>query len=87
MLNRYINRLLTVAHQDPLVADAFLSVNAMMAPPQHLLRPRIAYRILRGGQRERGGYEPSIVRQQAPEHHDARSRSELPTPPSLADHG
>ena len=87
MLNRYINRLLTVAHQDPLVADAFLSVNAMMAPPQHLLRPRIAYRILRGGQRERGVYEPSIVRQQAPEHHDARSRSELPTPPSLADHG
>jgi 2-polyprenyl-6-methoxyphenol hydroxylase-like FAD-dependent oxidoreductase len=91
MLNRYINRLLTVAHQDPLVADAFLRVNTMMAPPQHLLRPRIASRILRGEQRGRsGGDEPEspIVRQQAVEDHDAHSRSKVPTPSSsLADHG
>jgi 2-polyprenyl-6-methoxyphenol hydroxylase-like FAD-dependent oxidoreductase len=51
VVNRYVNRLLTVAHRDPLVADAFLRVSAMVAPPQHLLRPRIASRVLRGGGR------------------------------------
>lgn len=89
-LNRYINRLLTVAQQDPLVADAFLRVNAMMAPPQHLLRPRIASRILRGGQRGRGGHDKpdrSTVRQHAAGDHDAHSRPEVPSPSSLADHG
>jgi 2-polyprenyl-6-methoxyphenol hydroxylase-like FAD-dependent oxidoreductase len=51
LLNWYVNRLLTVAHRDPLVADAFLRVNAMVAPPQHVMRPRIASRVLRGGGR------------------------------------
>jgi 2-polyprenyl-6-methoxyphenol hydroxylase-like FAD-dependent oxidoreductase len=51
LVNRYVNRLLTVAHRDPLVADTFLRVNAMVAPPQHLMRPRIASRVLRRGGR------------------------------------
>jgi 2-polyprenyl-6-methoxyphenol hydroxylase-like FAD-dependent oxidoreductase len=51
LLNWYVNRLLTVAHRDPLVADAFLRVNTMVAPPQHVMRPRIASRVLRGGGR------------------------------------
>ena len=82
LLNRYINRLLTVAHHDPLVADAFLRVNAMMAPPPHLFRPRIAFRTLRGGS-VRGGHdqpERAVARQRAAEDHDRLSRSDAPTP-------
>lgn len=62
LLNRYINRLLTVAHRDPLVADAFLRVNAMVAPPQHLLRPRIASRVLTGGRAGDGEPERPVLR-------------------------
>ena len=87
MLNRYINRLLTVAHQDPLVADAFLSVNTMMAPPQHLLRPRIAYRILRGGQREHACIRAFHRPPASPGTPRRALALRLPTPPSLADHG
>ena len=82
LLNRYINRLLTVAHHDPLVADAFLRVNAMMAPPPHLFRPRIAFRTLRGGSVHGGHDQPgrAVARQRAAEDHDRLSRSDAPTP-------
>ena len=82
LLNRYINRLLTVAHHDPLVADAFLRVNAMMAPPPHLFRPRIAFRTLRGGSVHGGHDQPerTVARQRAAKDHDRLSRSDAPTP-------
>ena len=41
LINAYFNRLLRVAHDDPVVATAFMEVNGMVAPPQHLMRPRI----------------------------------------------
>jgi 2-polyprenyl-6-methoxyphenol hydroxylase-like FAD-dependent oxidoreductase len=44
LVNAYIDRLLRVAHHDPLVATAFMEVNAMVASPQHLMRPRIVWR-------------------------------------------
>ncbi len=49
LINAYINRLLPVAHRDPVVAKAFLEVNGLVAPTQHLMRPRIVSRVLRGG--------------------------------------
>jgi 2-polyprenyl-6-methoxyphenol hydroxylase-like FAD-dependent oxidoreductase len=49
LLNAYINRLLRVAHGDPVVAKAFMAVNGMVAPPQHLMRPRIISRVFTGG--------------------------------------
>ena len=52
LLNAYIGRLFGVAHRDPVVAGAALKVYGMVSPPQHLMHPRIAWRVLRGG-RER----------------------------------
>jgi hypothetical protein len=49
LLNAYIRRLFGVAHRDPVVAEAALKVLGMVSPPQHLLHPRIAWRVLRGG--------------------------------------
>jgi 2-polyprenyl-6-methoxyphenol hydroxylase-like FAD-dependent oxidoreductase len=49
VINAYFNRLLPVAHRDPIVAKAFMDVNGMVSPPQHLMRPRIIARVLRGG--------------------------------------
>lgn len=49
LVNAYINRLLPVAQRDPEVANAFLEVNAMVAQPQRIMRPRIALRVLLGG--------------------------------------
>jgi 2-polyprenyl-6-methoxyphenol hydroxylase-like FAD-dependent oxidoreductase len=49
LVNAYFNRLLPVAHRDPVVAKAFMEVNGMVAPPQHLIRPRIVARVFTGG--------------------------------------
>jgi 2-polyprenyl-6-methoxyphenol hydroxylase-like FAD-dependent oxidoreductase len=49
LMNAYLNRLLRVAHCDPVVARAFMAVNGMVAPPQHLMRPRIVSRVFTGG--------------------------------------
>jgi 2-polyprenyl-6-methoxyphenol hydroxylase-like FAD-dependent oxidoreductase len=46
LINAYINRLLQLAHRDPVLGRAFLEVNGMLAPPQHLMRPRFASRVL-----------------------------------------
>jgi hypothetical protein len=46
-----------VGHRDPVVAEAALKVLGMISPPQHLLHPRIAWRVLRGG-RERAPRVP-----------------------------
>ena len=48
LMNAYINRLLRVAHRDPVVAKAFMAVNGMVAPPRHLMRPRIVSRVFTG---------------------------------------
>jgi hypothetical protein len=53
LLNAYIRRLFGVAHRDPVVAEAALKVLGMASPPQHLMQPRIAWRVLTGG-RDRG---------------------------------
>ena len=51
LLNAYIRRVFGVAHRDPVVAEAALKVIAMVNPPQHLMRPRIASRVLSGATR------------------------------------
>jgi len=54
LINAYITRLLRVAHRDPVVAKAFMEVNGMVAPPQHLMRPRIVGRVFTGSRRSAG---------------------------------
>lgn len=45
LINAYFNRLVRAAHRDPVVAKAFMEVNGMVTPPQHLMRPRIVSRV------------------------------------------
>lgn len=48
LINRYMARLLTVAHRDAAVANAFHQVTNLAAPPQSLLHPRVSLRVLAG---------------------------------------
>ena len=50
--NAYVERLLTVAEDDPVVAAAFGDVGDLLAQPQEIMRPRILLRVLRGGRRK-----------------------------------
>jgi 2-polyprenyl-6-methoxyphenol hydroxylase-like FAD-dependent oxidoreductase len=54
LINAYLNRLLPVAHGDPVVAKAFLEVIGLGAPPQRLMHPRLVSRVLAGGRRAAG---------------------------------
>lgn len=44
--NAYVQRLLTMAHQDPVVAEAFVRVIGMLDRPPDLMHPRILRRVL-----------------------------------------
>lgn len=48
ILTRYLGRLFKVAHRDGDVADAYLRVVSMVAPPPSLLHPRTVWRVLTG---------------------------------------
>lgn len=52
LLNRYLSRLLRKAHTDGELFDAFFRVQMMEKPPTSLLRPGIAWRVLRPSSRE-----------------------------------
>jgi 2-polyprenyl-6-methoxyphenol hydroxylase-like FAD-dependent oxidoreductase len=65
LINAYVNRLLRVANRDPVVAKTFLEVSGMVAPPHHLMRPRIAWRVFTGGRSPagtRGNPDPEASR-------------------------
>lgn len=47
LLNRYVTRLHRKAHTDGTLADAFARVAALEQPPTSLVRPSIAWRVLR----------------------------------------
>jgi 2-polyprenyl-6-methoxyphenol hydroxylase-like FAD-dependent oxidoreductase len=46
LINWYISRLHKAAHTDPHAAVAFLKVSNLLAPPQSIMHPRIALRVL-----------------------------------------
>jgi 2-polyprenyl-6-methoxyphenol hydroxylase-like FAD-dependent oxidoreductase len=48
LINAYLTRLHAAAAHDAHLATAFLRVAGLVAPPQSLLRPRMALRVLRG---------------------------------------
>lgn len=48
LTNAYMQRLLSAAHQDPVVASAFIRVVGMLDRPQGLVHPHILWRVLRG---------------------------------------
>ena len=55
--NRYVDRVLTAAEHDPLLAERFFRVSALLDPPASLLHPRTVARVLTGGRRrQRAGH-------------------------------
>jgi len=48
LINRYLSRLHAAAEHDPVLSEAFIRVVNLIAPPQSLLRPGLAVRVLRG---------------------------------------
>lgn len=55
LTNAYMERLLPVAHHDPVVASAFIRVIGMLDRPQQLMAPRTLWRVMTDGRR---GTEP-----------------------------
>jgi 2-polyprenyl-6-methoxyphenol hydroxylase-like FAD-dependent oxidoreductase len=51
LINAYLAKLHKAAHIDPVVTLAFHRVGNLLAPPLSLMRPRIAWRVLRGNLR------------------------------------
>ena len=49
LMGAYLTRLHAAAAHDAHLATAFIRVAGLVAPPQSLLRPGIALRVLRGG--------------------------------------
>jgi 2-polyprenyl-6-methoxyphenol hydroxylase-like FAD-dependent oxidoreductase len=50
LTNAYVERLLRVAEDDPVVAAAFNDVADLLAPSLSIMRPRVLWRVLRGPQ-------------------------------------
>ena len=48
LINRYLSRLHAAATHDAVLSEAFIRVTNLIAPPQSLLRPDLAMRVLRG---------------------------------------
>jgi hypothetical protein len=51
--NAYVNRALTAAERDPVVAERFLRVAALQDPPSRMFRPCTALRVVLGTLRRR----------------------------------
>ena len=69
-VNGYLERLHVAAEHDPAVGRAFLRVVNLIDPPQRLMTPSVALRVLRGSRR--GG---APAHQPAPERQAAGSRA------------
>ena len=65
-INRYMRRLHAVAEHDPAAARAFTEVVTMHERPSHLLRPALAFSVLRGPS-QRSAPAPSRPRSSAPD--------------------
>lgn len=66
IINAYLKRLHVAAEQDPTVARAFLRVINLMDPPQRVMRPPIALRVLRGSRRGTYPAPKSVSNRAAP---------------------
>jgi hypothetical protein len=51
--NRYVDRLLTAAESDLVVAEQFSKVSALIDPPTRLLHPRVVFRVAAVNRRRR----------------------------------
>jgi flavin-dependent dehydrogenase len=70
VINAYVNRALTAAEHDPVVAERFLRVAALQDPPPRMFRPTTALRVALGNRRRRRapatGAATEVVRVIAP---------------------
>jgi hypothetical protein len=51
LINRYMARLFVAQQRDAVVAEAFDAVGNLLAPPTSLMKPKIAWRVIRNGKR------------------------------------
>jgi 2-polyprenyl-6-methoxyphenol hydroxylase-like FAD-dependent oxidoreductase len=56
--NRYVDRVLAAAEHDPLLAERFFRVIALLDPPTSLLHPRTVVRVFTGTRRGRPAVHP-----------------------------
>jgi hypothetical protein len=70
-INAYLAKLHKAAHHDPVVALAFHQVGNLLKPPSHIIRPRIALRVL--WRNLRSGPKPVLLKH--PMHADATTGS------------
>ncbi|HVL06438.1 MAG TPA: hypothetical protein VM388_10640 [Acidimicrobiales bacterium] len=91
MLNRYAARAQAAAARDATVAGTFIRVTGLVDPPQRLLAPRVAWRVLRKGHGPRPARSRSPIgrpivscprrpREPARPSHPARQRHPHPDP-------
>jgi 2-polyprenyl-6-methoxyphenol hydroxylase-like FAD-dependent oxidoreductase len=59
LTNAYLQRVLPVAHRDPVVAEAFIRVVGMLARPPELMRPAVLRRVLFGAHRRGTATRPA----------------------------
>ncbi|GAA1073626.1 FAD-dependent oxidoreductase [Nocardiopsis metallicus] len=57
-VNAYLDRLRYAAHHDPRLAEAFLRVIGLVDPPERLLTPGVALRVIRGAYGSTGERAP-----------------------------
>jgi pimeloyl-ACP methyl ester carboxylesterase/2-polyprenyl-6-methoxyphenol hydroxylase-like FAD-dependent oxidoreductase len=62
LVHRYIDRVIGTATTDDVVADAFIHVIHMVAPPTRLFHPEVVARVLRGGRTPSGTLGPPPAR-------------------------
>jgi 2-polyprenyl-6-methoxyphenol hydroxylase-like FAD-dependent oxidoreductase len=60
LVNAYLARLHAAAAHDATLAAAFLRVTGLVTPPQSLLRPGVAVRVLRAGRRSGAGLPVAV---------------------------
>ena len=75
LTGRYVERLQTVAEYDPDVAAQFLRVVGFLDPPQALMRPKVALRVLAPRRRSSARRGAFGLRRSAPGSLEARHGS------------
>jgi hypothetical protein len=62
LINAYVTQVHKATHSDPLVYGEFLKVMSLMQPPASLLKPAMAWRVLRAARVRRSGRQAPAVK-------------------------
>jgi 2-polyprenyl-6-methoxyphenol hydroxylase-like FAD-dependent oxidoreductase len=85
IINAYVNRVLTAAERDPVVAERFLRVASLQDPATRLFRLSTARRVLLGNPRRRPAHSTSATQGVASRRHVWRLSADRPAGPDKAE--